>query len=354
MIKQILIDAREFVPEKKTGIGRFLEGLLNALIKSDLAIEVVLASPYKDSVPSKIRNNEKIKIEEIPRSFLLSERALSDLSKQRATIFISPYPKLPFFGVGCPSINTIHDVLYLTHDAYETKLKVFFDRLILKRALKKASLTWYVSSWSLRETEEYIGITGNKPVVRHNPIDVKFRHEGKKEHKSCLAPGYILVVGNGLPHKNLGVLLNNASNMSRKFVFIGVSKENQTYWKSKYPDAKGIWIEYVQDEELPSLIKASFCLAQPSIAEGFGYPPLEAMACGVPAVVSNIPVLVETTGGNAIIADPNNSDTWFKAFNMLEDKHVYENQINKGLKWVEPLQGPSGWSNHITDIESFL
>ena len=60
--------------------------------------------------------------------------------------FLNPYPKLPLFGVHCPSINMIHDVLDLTHPAYKGRIKILFDGYRLKRALIKADLTWYVLS----------------------------------------------------------------------------------------------------------------------------------------------------------------------------------------------------------------
>lgn len=71
----------------------------------------------------------------------------------------------------------------------------------------------------------------------------------------------------------------------------------------KYPGSEAVWVEHISDKELPVIVKEVFCLAQPSTLEGYGYPPLEAIACGVPAVVSDIPVLLETTGGNALTAD---------------------------------------------------
>ena len=141
----ILIDAREFVHGRSTGIGRVLEGLTDALAESGIAKQVVLAAYDKGLTPSALKARENIKVKEIPASFLKSEKALSDLSKRQVRIFISPYPKLPIFGCHCKCIHTIHDVLDLTHPAYKNRFKAFFDAFRLRRALRKASLTWYVS-----------------------------------------------------------------------------------------------------------------------------------------------------------------------------------------------------------------
>ena len=357
--KRILIDGREFLPNKKTGIGRFLEGLIDAFVDSVLDIEIILACFYKDSVPSRLKNRERVRIKEIPRGFLYSEKTLSNLSRQEVGFFISPYPKLPLFGLYCPAAHTVHDVFDLTYPAYRRKIKVFFDILRLKKALKRADLTWYVSSWSREETIKLVRFAGKNPRVRFSGIDECFTPAKRMNEKNIikkyqLEPGYILVIGNGLAHKNLGVLLKASGKIPRNLVFVGVSQENQDYWKISYPQAKAKWIRHVDDEDLLPVIRGAFCLAQPSMIEGYGFPPLEAMACGVPAVVSHIPVLVETTGENALLANPQNSRSWVKAFEALENKDIYRNQIEKGLKWVQPLRGRIGWQKHISDIEEIL
>lgn len=357
--KRILIDGREFVAGKKTGIGRFLEGLVDALAVTNSKIEIILASSNPDSVPSKLRNRKNIRTKTIPVAFLKSEKALSNLCKKKASLFISPYPKLPLFGCQCMAIHTIHDILGLTHPAYKKDFKAFFDILRLRVALKKAALTWYVSSWSLKETEKFIGFTGKNPKVRYNAIDDRFINKKGKSDKIAfkrygLNPGYILVIGNGLPHKNLGTLLSISDRLKRGLVFVGVSKKQQAYWRSRYPKANAIWIKHVIDQDLPAIIRGAFCLAQPSTAEGYGYPPLEAMACGVPAVVSNIPVLVETTGSNALFVVPGKPLEWLDAFNALENPVAYDKIKNRALNWVERLRSPYGWKEHITDIQSLL
>jgi hypothetical protein len=78
------------------------------------------------------------------------------------------------------------------------------------------------------------------------------------------------------------------------------------------------------------------------------------MACGIPAVISNIPVLIETTGGRALTANPHNAKTWTDAFNKLEQNNVYQSKVDEGLRWVEPFRGKKGWINHISDIEDLL
>jgi glycosyltransferase involved in cell wall biosynthesis len=356
--KQILVDAREFTPGRLTGIGRVIEGLIDALAERD-TVMIVLAVFDPNAVPSRLKNRQRIKIKKVPASFLKSERALSMSTRGEISLFFSPYPKLPFFGTHCHTINMVHDVLDLTHPAYKKRTKPFFDSFRLKRALQKSDLTWYVSNWSLEETTKYAGFTGKNPRVRYNGIDEKFTpNRGNNDfrilEKYRIKPDYILVLGNGLPHKNLGVLLKITHELNRQIFFAGVSSKNQAYWKSRYSGEKAVWISHVMNEDLPSIIRSAFCLAQPSTMEGYGYPPLEAMACGVPAIVSNIPVLKETTGGNALYVDPTNPKDWTESILVLENQDLYQEQIEKGLNWIEPLKGRKGWLRHIADVRELI
>lgn len=353
----ILVDGREFVPSRRTGISRFLQNLLEALVDSDIPARVVLAAPSEDAVPHALRH--KIDVTEVPAEFITSERILSKLTKKAVGLFISPYSKLPLFGNCCPAIHTIHDILYLTHPTYRSRIKFLFDRQRLVVALKRSSLTWYDSEWSLKETLKYVGITGGNPRVRHLAIGDIFTEDSSASdvqaaQKYQLPPGYIIVLGNGLPHKNLGVLLAITREIKRQLVFVGVRKGTERHWRSKYPSSKGRWISHVNDADLPALLRRAFCLLQPSLCEGYGYPPLEAMACGIPAVVSSIPVLLETTGGRALTADPNQPKAWLDAIRILENKEFYLTQVSRGLEWVGPQRGRKAWRRHIADIEELL
>jgi glycosyltransferase involved in cell wall biosynthesis len=356
--ERILIDAREFIPGRYTGIARVLEGLVAALSEA-VPIEAIFLAAYSaEFTPSRLRTRKRIRITEIPKSYIRAENFLSDLSRS-THLFISPYPKLPLFGVHCRAIHIVHDVLDLTHPFYRKRLRVIFDRYRIKRALHRADITWYDSSWSMAETLKHFGWGGRNPKVRHPGIQNVFQPVKQKEEDSILEAyglkeGYVLALGNGRPHKNLGILLDIAPQIGRRIVFAGVSENQQRYWESRHRGIRAKWIRHVGEQHLPALLRGAFCLAQPSLVEGYGYPPLEAMACGRPAVISRIPVLVETTGGYALTADTNDAKEWIEAFRALENTPIYREKVQEGLNWLEPLRGAKGWNSHIEDIQKLL
>lgn len=355
----ILIDGREFVKGRFTGIGRVLEGLVDALVESGVTKQIVLAVENIEAIPNALIGQGGIEFEKLPKGTVRQERALSKFSKRGFVLFISPYRKLPLFGTRCRTIHIIHDVLDLTHPVYKKRLKVLLGMIRLKLALRRADLTWYDSSWSMEESRKLVGTVGRNPRIRHLGVDEKFKRERPQAYiqilrKYGLEPGYVLVVGNGLPHKNLGVLLHISKEVGRRLVFVGVKEKNMEYWVKKYPMSGALWIGHAAEEDLPAVMNGAFCLAQPSTAEGYGYPPLEAMACGVPAVVSSLPVLIETTGGHALYADPLSPREWLEKIKVLGDEETYKEFIEKGLKWVNPLRGRNGWSKHVSDVRELI
>lgn len=355
---RILIDGREFVSNRVTGIGRVTQGLADALGNSDLANEVVIAVRGTAALPSILLNQERIVMERIPTRFLQSEKALSH-STNHFDICISPYPKLPFFGVHCRAIHIIHDVLDLTHPLYRKRFKTVFDRYRLRRALHRADITWYDSSWSMAETQKHLGRCGRNPRVRHPGINDIFHPEKQKEDNSILEayglkPGYVLALGNGLPHKNLGIILDIGHQLDRAIVFAGVSDKNRQHWESRHSGIHAVWIRHVEEPHLPALLRRAFCLVQPSLVEGYGYPPLEAMACGRPAIVSRIPVLLETTGNCALSAPSDDPVAWRDALKSLEDPSRYDDLSQQGLKWIQPLRGRRAWEPYLADIENLM
>lgn len=357
--RRILFDAREFMAGRYTGIGKALAGLVAALTEGGTADRIDLAVQDPKAVPDTLRNREDVRLLELPRNFLASEKALSALCGRRYNLFVSPYPKLPLFGCRCKTIHTVHDVFYLTHGIYRRRLKTAVDRFRLKRDLRRSDLTWYDSRWSMKETHKLVGTNGKNPRVRFLAVDDQFSEHVRSDpgpvlNRYGLVPGYILVLGNGLPHKNLGVLLSVCSEVKREMIFAGVPEENRRYWQERYSDADVTWIDTIDDEHLPRVLQQAFCLAQPSTDEGYGYPPLEAMSCGIPAVVSRIPVLLETTGGNALQASPFRSVEWLDAFSRLETHDVHSRCVKSGLKWVQGLRGRAGWKGHIADIEGLI
>ncbi len=162
---------------------------------------------------------------------------------------------------------------------------------------------------------------------------------------------FLLAVGVMQPRKNLA-LLTRAFGMAitryqlpHKLVFTG--KDGWGCGRKELEDAitqtagaeavdRLHFTGYVEDEDLPKLYRASTAFAYPSLYEGFGLPPLEAMACGTPVLASNAPAMPEVVGDAALLADPVSIEEWSDAIaRALTDEALQADLIAKGLERVK-------------------
>jgi len=343
---QLLVDGREFVAGRRTGIGRFLEGLLLALHSVHPGWHVTVAMRKDCVLPLSLR--DKVSELYIPHAVELFWPSLA----RGYQLFLSPYPKLPWRQLSCPAIHTVHDVLYLTHPAYRgNRLRVWAGKMRLTHAFRRAALTWFDSTASGEACRPFSGDLVDT-VVRYPAVDAMFTLQtGKKEAGNP----YFLFVGNGLPHKNLFLLLEAMDDVDARLVCVGVRHAERmlAHCRDKTRDR----IEFrqgVDDAGLLTLYRHAVALLLPSTAEGYGYPPLEAMACGTPAIVSDIPVLRETTGGAAMTCPADDVAAWRRALQAMLDDSTRKTWSSKGLEWADHLHAPEGWQRHIEDMERLV
>jgi glycosyltransferase involved in cell wall biosynthesis len=153
---------------------------------------------------------------------------------------------------------------------------------------------------------------------------------------------YVLYVGSEQPRKNLPQLVAALAEVKRtvpelRFVKVGASQtvNGRTEFLSALDRAgmrgQATLIEEVSDQELLMLYRGATVTALMSLAEGFGYPPLEAMACGCPTIVSNEGALAEVTGGAALVADPRDTRSIARTIErVVGDPSVRRDLIGRG------------------------
>jgi glycosyltransferase involved in cell wall biosynthesis len=134
------------------------------------------------------------------------------------------------------------------------------------------------------------------------------------------SPGTIVVLGSSIPHKNVGLIIGMHDRLAAaglQVVVVGASTPRVFGSAGNKTSPNVIWLGRRSDAELAALLRDSLCLAFPSLVEGFGLPPLEAMALGCPVVMSDRASLPEI-GGNAVLyASPGDENAWFDCFMRL-------------------------------------
>jgi glycosyltransferase involved in cell wall biosynthesis len=243
-------------------------------------------------------------------------------------------------------IVCIHDVnTIMFPQSYSFAFRTLY-RVALPLLAHTAKLVATVSHYSADQIANLGWSTANK--LRIMPDGHEHVRRWTPQHSlitdMAAGPGTIVLLGSLAPHKNISLLLASAGELAAhgfKIAVVGGLDRKVFYCCGELEEeSNGItWLGSVSDDALAALLKDSLCLAFPSLAEGFGLPPLEAMALGCPVVVSDRSSLPEVCGEAALYASAEDSREWLKCFLALRDDRVLrDRQIAKGLTQVKRYQ----------------
>ncbi len=262
--------------------------------------------------------------------------------------------EIPFWSRR-PTVVTIHDLSMLLLSGVHREDLIWRSRWRLPWMAKRASKIITPSNSIKTELCEAFGIHPDKVAVTPEaPRPVfKKREDPELLRRLGIEGDFILFVGTIEPRKNLRRLvkafdqmLRNTS-LSPKLVIAGGQGWMMDDFVS-FIEEKGVSIEekgvsdrvcltgYLEDEDLCALYSTCAAFIYPSLYEGFGLPPLEAMACGAPVITSRTPALMETVGSAARLVDPKDVDDIARAMTeMLSDVRVRENYAELGKVHVK-------------------
>lgn len=248
-----------------------------------------------------------------------------------------------------PYVLVIHDISYEHYPQYFKKLERLRLRMTTPVSARRAAHIITCSENSKKDLIRFYSIAPDKITVIYYGKNESFRPVDDQNclervrAKYQLPEKYILYVGNIQPRKNLPRLieayshLKTESKIPQKFVVVG----NKAWLYSGVFDLirrKGLENEiivtgYVPDEDLPVLYAAADVAVYPSIFEGFGFPVLEAMACGTPVVTSNTSSIPEVAGDAAVLVNPLSTDEIASGIQkVLYDDGLRASLREKGLK----------------------
>jgi glycosyltransferase involved in cell wall biosynthesis len=272
------------------------------------------------------------------------------LSRSSFNLFHGTNYEIPFWSRR-PSVVTIHDLsLFLHPEAHEQRL-VRRARWRLPLMAKRASRIITPSQSVKTEVCELLKINADKVVVTPEaPRSTFKRREGpevvKLRQRLGIQEDFILFVGTVEPRKNLHRLVEafdqllRATSLSPQLVIAGgqgwlMDNFSSVIEQKKLGDRICL-TGYLQDEDLCALYSSCKAFVYPSLYEGFGLPPLEAMACGAPVITSRIPSISETVGSAALLADPRDVDDLARAIaEMLSDETKRRHFAEAGAEHVK-------------------
>jgi glycosyltransferase involved in cell wall biosynthesis len=344
---RIGIDARKL---HDFGIGTYIRNLLRHLARLDRQTEfVVLCRPEDREALSSLGENFR-PVPETSGNYSISEQIRIPLALKRegVTLFHAPHYVLPPL-VRCRSVVTIHDCIHLMFPQYlPNRFALAYARTSIVLAARRATRVMTVSESSKRDILRFVDVRPEKIDVIYNAFDERFGVEPLEEdvvrvrERYQLHDEFVLYAGNVKPHKNLERLIE-AFDLVRKrgldhlkLVLIGdeiskyaaLRRAVHQHQLHKYVRFLG----YLPEETLAVMYRLAGVFVFPSLYEGFGLPPLEAMASGTPVVTSNVSSLPEVAGDAAVLVDPYTPQAIADGiYKVLTDESLRRSLRQKGL-----------------------
>ena len=290
------------------GIGTYLQSILPFLIKS---FECTLILYTKDVENFNSMKNIKI-IECDIKTFSLKELVAfpKEILKQinQNDFYYSPYCNVPC-GIMIPVFTTIHDIVFLDVENLASKIGTLVRKFFYQRAINKSKTVFTVSEFSAGRIRNKLRLQKTPLVITYNAVPAWFTENISKNN--IKKNDNLLFVGNSENFRTKDGSIKNEITEISNIEFTGK----------------------ISDDKLKELYACSKLLIQPSLYEGFGMPPMEALSCGTNVVISDIPVFKEIYKDFPV--------TYFEC----------ENPQNLADKIIEALQKPS--PGNLPDIYSF-
>lgn len=234
-----------------------------------------------------------------------------------------------------PVIFTIHDLIHLRFEGESSATKKLYYETVVRPNVRRAAKVLTVSEFSKQEIMEWAGVDDLQVQVVGNGVGPEFTPDGIRYE-----PGYpyLLYVGNRKPHKNIFRMLQAlARSQAAKDVCLLMSgdwdKETLNFCRSLHLQDKVAFAGRISDEELSAYYRGAMGLLFPSLYEGFGLPPLEAMACGCPVIASGMTSLPEVCGEAVLYCDPFDVDSIAEKIDILLTSD--DTRRNLGAKGLE-------------------
>ncbi len=360
---KIGIDARCLQDKQKTGVAEYALGVFEYLFSAHPQDEFLLffnsyheidfdlewlkkypnVSTKKFSFPNKLINI----------AFYFLNWPKVDKMLGGVDVFYMPNPSFVALSKYCRKIVTVHDLSFERFpETFSLKRRIWHFMVNPRKLCRQGDKIWAVSESTRQDLEVIYGINSQKISVNLPPFDFrrflpeKLSSEKLEEVsvKYNLPSEFILFIGTVEPRKNITALIDAFAQLKReasidtkdlKLVIAGGNGwlYNDVFEKIESNPFRNdiILTDFISDEDKPFIYRLSKIFVYPSIFEGFGYPPIEAMASGIPTVTSNCSSIPEVVEDGAILIDPYRPyEITIAMKKLLFDKNLYQYYSEKG------------------------
>ncbi|MCL4473128.1 MAG: glycosyltransferase family 4 protein [Actinobacteria bacterium] len=329
------------------GLGTYSRSLLNNFSGSR---DINMVCFYNDETRDMIPKAANITLAPLNQD-IFSKRNLKKVgevvNEAGCEIFHTPHVVAPE-GLECPLLVTAHDLIPLLFPKTVPLRYRRTSRILLDNAIRRADHLITASSASRDYIKQYYGLADGGISLIPDGVDGGFYYRrGREEidavlNKYRISSPHILWLGSCMPHKNVEALVEAFAMLPAEFSDYQLTlagKQAGRHWQKidgKITDA-GLADRvnlpgFIDDADLPALFSSAGLFCFPSLYEGFGLPPLEAMACGTPVLSSNLTSLPEVVGDAGILTDPTAESIRAGIIRILSDAELRQDLAKKGLE----------------------
>lgn len=337
---RVVLDAR-CATAHFPGIGRYVVNLARALrtVAPDLDLLLLVDSSARAKLP--LPDLPQIECNISPFSPAQQWRVPFALRRARATIYHSSYYLMPY-APGVPAVFTCYDFIPLIFPNYFSATQRLAYRWAHWLALRATRGVLAISEMTRADLARLFDMRQRSVVVTPLAPDNRFAPPSRTaiqvvRQKYNLPGEYVLYLGSNKPHKNVPLLVRAFTNsqIARASTLVIAG-----HWDARYPEARLVaekssarilFLGSIDEDDLPALYGGATLFVFPSQCEGFGLPPLEAMACGTPVACSNIPSLREAVSDAGVFFDLTVQDVSAALENLLNNPGLRERLRERGL-----------------------
>ncbi|MFH1938298.1 MAG: glycosyltransferase family 1 protein [Patescibacteria group bacterium] len=354
--KRIGIDARLYGP-KQTGPGRYVQKLIQNLEKIDLDNQYIVFLRKENWNEYQPKNKNFKKVLADCHWYTLKEQILMPFKIRQAKVDLMHFPhfNVPVFCFK-PFVVTIHDLILKRFptrrvsalEPFSYWFKNLAYHLVIYSAVKRSKKIIAISNYTKKDILKYFSIDSKKikviyegvpdsprTVIENDVLGTRTSFLGRSLDKP-----YLLYVGNAYPHKNLERLIVAFDGLNKNGMQLVLAGRLDYFYKKIQKRFSGfkniVFTDFILDKDLPILYQNASLYIFPSLCEGFGLPPLEAMSYQVPVVCSKATCLPEILGQAAIYFNPEDIEDMKKKIKLvLEDKELQEKLKLEGNKRIK-------------------